>query len=154
MDKKRQYGLFFLLGGMMVVFFIIARPMTFRKMNHLKDETEIINCIVHVMEREKDNVISKTIPIHQEQFDEIADLMSAFRYCKVWGKKDHDLLDRTNSIIDIEYLVEGENLFRRISFTGGGYIYIDDELLPYKEIHDNTEHIVLKLENYLEGIIE
>ena len=38
--------------------------------------------------------------------------------------------------------------------TRDGYIYIDDETLPYQEIHGNTEGIVLKLESYLEGIME
>lgn len=154
MDQKRQGGLFFLVGGMIIFFLIVARPTTFQKMNHLEGKVVVTNCIVHLKGKDYPKKIPKTISIHQEQFMEIMNLMSEFRYCKVWGKRENNMLNKREPLIDIEYLVEGEKLFRRIFFTTDGYIYIDDELLPYQEINGHTENIIVRLEDYLEGIIE
>ncbi|MDU6854627.1 MAG: hypothetical protein E6370_09010 [Clostridiales bacterium] len=154
MDKKVRYWPAFVLGIMVIGFFIMTRPVTFEKMNHIEEETEIINCIVRVTWWDRGTPASETITIHQEQFEEIAALMKAFKYCKVWDKKYHSSPDGRYYTIDIEYLVKGETLFQRMSLTRDGYIYIDDETLPYQEIHGNTEYIVLKLESYLKGIME
>lgn len=154
MDQKRQSGLFFLVGGMIIIFLIVARPTTFRKMNHLEGKIVVTNCIVYLKEKDYPKKVPETISIHQEQFMEIMDLMGEFRYCKVWGKRENNVLNKSEPLIDIEYLVEGEKLFRRIFFTTDGYIYIDDELLPYQEINGHTEHIIVRLEDYLEGIVE
>ena len=65
MDKKVRYWPAFVLGIMVIGFFIMTRPVTFEKMNHIEEETEIINCIVRVTWWDRGTPASETIAIHQ-----------------------------------------------------------------------------------------
>lgn len=152
MRKILRYWAIIAFCIMVIVFWIVTRPVGFEQMSGLARDIEVESCKVWVKWWNNGEFNEDSQAIAENQFQYILSLMNGFKYRKTWGDKTYHSPDGKFYSMEFEYIVEGEEWYQRMYIVRDGSIYINDEDWPYQVIYENVEVIPLEIGVYLKDI--